>query len=203
MLKHRRVLTMRSVAPLAFVLATVLLFAVAGRFPFARRLLLLQWSLYGAAGVAFAARSVSEHGESWGLMPRVLAAFPAFHLATARARRWAGCARSGACAGEAPPSCTTTWTRATRTSTTSSPRRFGEHLDAIERAVGRPPAAVDALSDGDWMITFDDGGASALHAGEELARRSWRGHFFIATDLVGSSATSTGTACAPWPGWDT
>ena len=80
MLKHRRVLTMRSVAPLAFVLATVLLFAVAGRFPFARRLLLLQWSLYGGAGVAFAARSVSEHGESWGLMPRVLAAFPAFHL---------------------------------------------------------------------------------------------------------------------------
>jgi len=80
MLKHRRVLTMRSMAPLAFLLATVLLFAVAARFPFARRLLVLQWSLYGAAGVAFAARSVSEHGESWDLMPRVLAAFPAFHL---------------------------------------------------------------------------------------------------------------------------
>jgi succinoglycan biosynthesis protein ExoA len=80
MLKHRRVLTMRSVAPLAFVLVTLLLFAVAARFPFARRLLLLQWSLYGAAGVAFAARSVSEHDESWDLMPRVLAAFPAFHL---------------------------------------------------------------------------------------------------------------------------
>ena len=41
------------------------------------------------------------------------------------------------------------------------------------------------LRDGEWMITFDDGGASALHAGEELARRSWRGHFFIATDLIG------------------
>ena len=80
MLKHRRVLTMRSVAPLGFVLTTLLLFAVAGRFPFARRLLLLQWSAYGAAGVAFAARSVSEHGESWDLMPRVVAAFPAFHL---------------------------------------------------------------------------------------------------------------------------
>ena len=66
------------------------------------------------------------------------------------------------------------------------PVRFGEHLDAIERAVGRPPATVDGLSDGDWMITFDDGGASALHAGEELARRSWRGHFFIATDLIGT-----------------
>jgi peptidoglycan/xylan/chitin deacetylase (PgdA/CDA1 family) len=65
------------------------------------------------------------------------------------------------------------------------PARFAEHLDAIERAAGRPPAAVDDLADGDWMITFDDGGASALHAGEELARRSWRGHFFIATDLIG------------------
>src|SRR5215203_4692481 len=55
MLKHRRVLTLRSVAPLAFVLTTVLLFAVAARFRFARRLLVLQWSLYGGAGVAFAA----------------------------------------------------------------------------------------------------------------------------------------------------
>ncbi len=80
MLKHRRVLTVRSVAPLAFVLATVLLFAGTTRFPLARRLLALQWTLYGAAGVAFAARSVSERGESWGLLPRVLATFPAFHL---------------------------------------------------------------------------------------------------------------------------
>jgi succinoglycan biosynthesis protein ExoA len=80
MLKHRRVLTMRSVAPLAFVLATVLLFGATARFPLARRLLALQWSVYGAAGVAFAARSLSERGESWGLLPRVLAAFPAFHL---------------------------------------------------------------------------------------------------------------------------
>jgi succinoglycan biosynthesis protein ExoA len=80
MLKHRRVLTMRSVAPLAFVLATILLFAATMRFPLARRLLVLQWSVYGAAGVGFAARSVRDHGEPWALMPRVLAAFPAFHL---------------------------------------------------------------------------------------------------------------------------
>jgi glycosyltransferase involved in cell wall biosynthesis len=80
MLKHKRVLTIRSVAPLAFVLATVALFAATARFPLARRLLVLQWSVYGAAGVAFAARSVRDRGESWGLMPRVLAAFPAFHL---------------------------------------------------------------------------------------------------------------------------
>jgi peptidoglycan/xylan/chitin deacetylase (PgdA/CDA1 family) len=65
------------------------------------------------------------------------------------------------------------------------PDRFGEHLAAIERGVGRPPATHDELSDGDWLITFDDGGASALHAGAELARRSWQGYFFIATDLIG------------------
>jgi peptidoglycan/xylan/chitin deacetylase (PgdA/CDA1 family) len=66
-----------------------------------------------------------------------------------------------------------------------TPDRFREHLDEIERATGAAPVAVDAATEGSWMITFDDGGASALHAGEELARRSWRGHFFIATDLVG------------------
>jgi peptidoglycan/xylan/chitin deacetylase (PgdA/CDA1 family) len=66
-----------------------------------------------------------------------------------------------------------------------TPDRFREQLERIEREVGRPPAAADQLRDGEWMITFDDGGASALLAGEELARRSWRGHFFIATDLVG------------------
>jgi hypothetical protein len=80
MLKHRRVLTIRSVAPLVFVLVTAVLFAATARFPLARRLLALQWSAYGAAGVAFAARSVRDRGESWGLLPRVLAAFPAFHL---------------------------------------------------------------------------------------------------------------------------
>jgi peptidoglycan/xylan/chitin deacetylase (PgdA/CDA1 family) len=66
-----------------------------------------------------------------------------------------------------------------------TPERFREHLDEIERAAGRPPVAVDALIASAWMITFDDGGASALDAGEELARRSWLGHFFIATDVVG------------------
>jgi peptidoglycan/xylan/chitin deacetylase (PgdA/CDA1 family) len=62
-----------------------------------------------------------------------------------------------------------------------APQRFHEHLDAI----GRAPATVDSFASGDWMITFDDGGGSALPVGEELARRSWRGHFFIATDAVG------------------
>jgi succinoglycan biosynthesis protein ExoA len=80
MLKHRRVLTLRSMAPLAFVLGTVILVAATLRYPAARRLLLLQWSLYGSAAVAFAIRSLRERGEPMELLPRVLAAFPAFHL---------------------------------------------------------------------------------------------------------------------------
>jgi succinoglycan biosynthesis protein ExoA len=80
MLKHRRVLTLRSMAPLAFVLGTMILVAATIRYPAARRLLLLQWSLYGSAAVAFAIRSLHERGEPMELLPRVLAAFPAFHL---------------------------------------------------------------------------------------------------------------------------
>jgi peptidoglycan/xylan/chitin deacetylase (PgdA/CDA1 family) len=35
------------------------------------------------------------------------------------------------------------------------------------------------------VLTFDDGGESALRAGEELAQRGWKGHFFIVTSRVG------------------
>jgi len=62
-----------------------------------------------------------------------------------------------------------------------SPQRFRAHLDAIDRR----PATADSLGSGDWMITFDDGGESALPVGQELARRSWRGYFFISTDAIG------------------
>jgi peptidoglycan/xylan/chitin deacetylase (PgdA/CDA1 family) len=72
-----------------------------------------------------------------------------------------------------------------------TPARFGEHLEHIAAATGRPPGRVDALagrtaSPDAWMLTFDDGAASALEAAEQLARRSWPGHFFVATDLIGS-----------------
>jgi peptidoglycan/xylan/chitin deacetylase (PgdA/CDA1 family) len=66
--------------------------------------------------------------------------------------------------------------------------RFREHLDRIERATGVPPLRAAELASGHpgWLLTFDDGGAGAIAAGEELARRSWPGHFFVATDLVGT-----------------
>lgn len=72
-----------------------------------------------------------------------------------------------------------------------APEHFSEHVERIAAATGRPPACADALTGGSargamWMLTFDDGAASALEAAEQLARRSWRGHFFIATDLVGT-----------------
>src|SRR4029453_4266751 len=61
MMKHRGVLTLRSLAPLAFVLASILLLLAMARFPLARRLLVLQWSVYGTAGAAVAARSMDHH----------------------------------------------------------------------------------------------------------------------------------------------
>ena len=80
MLKHRRVLTVRSLAPLAFVVGTGALGVSIARYPLARRLLVVQWSLYGAAGLGFAVRSVRDRGESWDCCRACFAAFPAFHL---------------------------------------------------------------------------------------------------------------------------
>jgi succinoglycan biosynthesis protein ExoA len=79
MVKHRRVLTLRSMAPPAFVLGIAVLLAGI-RYPAARRLLLLQWSVYGSAAMVFGIRSLREREEPMELLPRVLAAFPAFHL---------------------------------------------------------------------------------------------------------------------------
>jgi len=68
---------------------------------------------------------------------------------------------------------------------------FRGHLDLIRRKTGRDPVTLhDALSGnastGSWSLTFDDGGSSATEVGEELARRGWRGHFFVVTDLIGT-----------------
>lgn len=80
MLKHGRVQTVRGLVPSAFVVSTMALAAVSPRSRFARRLLALQWGLYGVAALVFGARTVRQRGESWRLLPRVLATFPAFHL---------------------------------------------------------------------------------------------------------------------------
>jgi peptidoglycan/xylan/chitin deacetylase (PgdA/CDA1 family) len=72
---------------------------------------------------------------------------------------------------------------------------FDQHLRAIARVCERPVVISDILSagpnpprgPGEWIITFDDGGVSAYtHIAGRLEELGWRGHFFIATDYIGS-----------------
>jgi peptidoglycan/xylan/chitin deacetylase (PgdA/CDA1 family) len=66
---------------------------------------------------------------------------------------------------------------------------FSRHLEQFARGPVRPRLATDidlTVPRRHVCITFDDGGKGALHAGEELSRRGWRGHFFITSDRIGS-----------------
>ena len=66
---------------------------------------------------------------------------------------------------------------------------FAAQLDAIGRG-GAAPALVTTIDfthpGRHVLLTFDDGGASALYAAAELQRRGWHGHFFIVTELLGA-----------------
>jgi peptidoglycan/xylan/chitin deacetylase (PgdA/CDA1 family) len=66
---------------------------------------------------------------------------------------------------------------------------FRRHLARIE-AMGLTPTRVDEIElsrpGRHVLLTFDDGGKSAVAIGEELSRRGWRGHFFITTGRIGS-----------------
>ena len=73
-----------------------------------------------------------------------------------------------------------------------APAEFRRHGDAIREAVAAPPAlATDLLRPGvspAWLITFDDGGASALSpTADILEERGGRGNFFVTTDYIGSA----------------
>src|SRR5207248_2822151 len=59
-------------------------------------------------------------------------------------------------------------------------------------AIGTGPVAPQLVTDIDLsapgrhlLLTFDAGGRSALHIGDALCARGWRGHFFIVTNLLG------------------
>ena len=65
---------------------------------------------------------------------------------------------------------------------------FARHLDAIAGASAHPSLVteVDLAAPGrHLLLTFDDGGKSAVWVGDELCRRGWRGHFFIITNRIG------------------
>jgi succinoglycan biosynthesis protein ExoA len=81
MTKHRRVLTLRSMAPLALLT------------PFsrvARAALIGELFAYVAGALVFGTRAILSRGESLSLLPRVLAVFPAFHVSygSGMARGW-------------------------------------------------------------------------------------------------------------------
>lgn len=69
---------------------------------------------------------------------------------------------------------------------------FSAHLDALGHApvqmlndVRSPPGASPARR---CALTFDDGGSSALRViADLLEARSWRGHFFVTTDRIGTA----------------
>lgn len=67
---------------------------------------------------------------------------------------------------------------------------FAAHLEAIASAPVKPQLVTDLpLGNGKHgrhlLLTFDDGGASARYAAEQLEARGWRGHFFIITARIG------------------
>jgi peptidoglycan/xylan/chitin deacetylase (PgdA/CDA1 family) len=69
-----------------------------------------------------------------------------------------------------------------------TPDGFDAHLAAFAAGPIAPERVTDvdlAAGGSHLFLTFDDGGRSALDAAELLARRGWRGHFFIVTGLLG------------------
>jgi peptidoglycan/xylan/chitin deacetylase (PgdA/CDA1 family) len=71
---------------------------------------------------------------------------------------------------------------------------FDAHLDRLATLGLAPSLAIAAPASG-WMITFDDGGASALDAiAPALERRGWRGHFFMTTGWLGAPGFLTSDA---------
>lgn len=65
---------------------------------------------------------------------------------------------------------------------------FDAHLRAIAEAahgVAVGVVSTDGLDDGAVLLTFDDGGATAMAIAERLEAHGWRGYFFITTDYIG------------------
>ncbi len=73
-----------------------------------------------------------------------------------------------------------------------SPTQFDAHLDAIagvspSRRIAASELATYPGTRHPVLITFDDGGASAVgEIAPRLERHGWRGHFFIATGRIGT-----------------
>ena len=77
---------------------------------------------------------------------------------------------------------------------TLTPRAFAAHLDQMAAGEASPMRVsdIDFTRPGRFLVlTFDDGGKSAVYAGDALARRGWTGHFFIVSSLIGQRTFAT------------
>jgi len=81
MSKHGRIVSARSLVPIAFVGSLAVLLALAAFSGTARILLALELVVYLAGALVFGVRAIRATGEKWRLLPRVLAAFVVFHVA--------------------------------------------------------------------------------------------------------------------------
>lgn len=65
---------------------------------------------------------------------------------------------------------------------------FESHLEKIRANNLKPELVTDFSNEGNskTFLTFDDGGKSAIVIADALEKCGWRGHFFIATDFIGS-----------------
>jgi peptidoglycan/xylan/chitin deacetylase (PgdA/CDA1 family) len=73
---------------------------------------------------------------------------------------------------------------------------FERHLDALAAARPDGPVLVHEIASDDrrpapLLLTFDDGGASAVEAANILDRRGWRAHFLITVQPIGSAGFVT------------
>jgi glycosyltransferase involved in cell wall biosynthesis len=90
MLKHRQVLTLRSLVPFAFLL-TLLVLALAAPFTTVALVALIALiAVYAAGALAFAVRGARRAGLGLSAVPSVMAVFPAFHFSygLGMARGW-------------------------------------------------------------------------------------------------------------------
>ena len=70
-----------------------------------------------------------------------------------------------------------------------APAAFARDLDAIARGPHAPKRVTDldlGAAGRHVVLTFDDGGKSAVAIADALAARGWKGHFFIVTGLIGT-----------------
>lgn len=80
MRKHGQPTSLRSLVPVAFVASVLVLAVLSPWFASARWLLAAAGGAYATGALVFGIIGLRRRGERWRLLPRVLAAFTAFHL---------------------------------------------------------------------------------------------------------------------------